>query len=62
MPRGGATEDENGGRGSVVVTEASADRSVRTWCCELAGESDLGILRHRRMLPPVKGVRAEEIL
>jgi hypothetical protein len=62
MPRGGATEDENMVRVTLVLTEASADRSVRTWCCELAEESGLGVLRHHRMLPPVMGERAREIL
>jgi hypothetical protein len=62
MPRCGTTEDENAVRVTLVVTEASADRSVSTWCHELAGESDLGVLRHHRMLPPAMGERAEEIL
>jgi len=62
MPRGGTTKDENVICATLVLIEASAERSVRTWCRELAGESDWGVLRHHRMLPQVKGERAEEIL
>ena len=47
MPRCGATFDEN-----VIVrlTRASEHRSVIAWCCELAREFDLGVLRHHVLL------------
>ena len=47
MPRCGTTFDENGTLGS---THASEHRSVIAWCCELAEEFDLGVLRHHVLL------------
>jgi len=52
MPRCGATYDENGSLGS---TRASEHRSVIAWCCELAGEFDLGVLRHHVLLLSIRG-------
>jgi hypothetical protein len=47
----GATFDEN-----VILgwTRASEHRSVVVWCCEPAGEFDLGVLRHHILLLSVR--------
>jgi hypothetical protein len=47
MPRRGATFDEND---TVFWTGASEHRSMIAWCCELAEEFDLGVLRHHVLL------------
>ena len=52
MRRCGATFDENG---IVLLTRASEHRSMIAWCCELAREFDLGVLRHHVLLLSMRG-------
>ena len=52
MPRCGATFDEND---ILLWTRASEHRSMIAWCCELAKEFDLGVLRHHVMLLSARG-------